>query len=284
MEEHRDGEHFVYLTHCAGIEFFKAVRKGMQDAASLLDVEVSFGGTDDFDLEEQLSLLNKAIDRGAAGIATSIIDPDAFREPVARALDSGIPVVVFNTDASDGKAGQLATVAQDTYAAGRKLGRYIAENNTSTGTVLITYHSDQAAPLLARGRGIREALDAGGRTIETLVTGNGADVSLATLKEYLHGRTDIAVIAGTGQDDTEAIGTYISETGAGISAYGFDFNCTIQQHLEEKNLLAVIDQQPYAQGFYPLLFMWLYRHRGILPSDLNPGMKLHTAADLHTGI
>jgi len=276
MEESVKRERYVYITHCAGIDFFKEVQRGMNEAAAFLDVDVSFGGTEDFDPEGQICLLDEAISSGVAGIATSIIDPEAFAEPIARASKAGIPVVAFNTDAAEGRAGQLATVAQDTFAAGRKLGSYITERKIRAGKVLITCHSDQAPPLLARARGIREVLESHGACIETLVTGNGTDVSLKALRNYLAGRSDIGTLVGTGQDDTQAIGSWLAESGEKLAGYGFDYNTSIQDLLRQGLLLGVIDQQPYAQGFYPLLFMWLYRHRGIQPANINPGMKLHT--------
>jgi simple sugar transport system substrate-binding protein len=276
MEGSEKREQYVYISHCAGIAFFGEVRRGMNDAAALLDVDVSFGGTEDFDPEGQLCMLDKAISGGAAGIATTIIDPEAYAEPIARALKAGIPVIAFNTDASAGRAGHLATVAQDTFAAGRKLGSYIAERKLRDGKVLVTCHSDHAPPLLARSRGIREVLESCGADVETVVTGNGADVSLMALRKYMAGRMDIGTLVGTGQDDTEAIGSWLAESGEKIDGYGFDYTTSIQSFLNKGILQGVIDQQPYAQGFYPLLFMWLHRHRGIQPADINPGMKLHT--------
>ncbi len=284
MVEHQAPEQYAYISHCAGIDFFKSVQEGMRHAAALLEIEATFEGTADFNLDQHLELLNEKIESRVSGIVTSVIDEEAFAEPIRRAHKEGIPVIVFNTDASKGRAGQMATVAQDTYLAGKKLGNFIIEQGVPKGKTLLTYHSADAPPLLERGQGIMGALKECGVEVQTLVTGNGAAVSLSSLRAYLEGHPDVSTLIGTGQDDTEAIGTYIAENSATMDAYGFDYNARIKQHLQSKHLYAVIDQQPFAQGFFPLTFLWLYRHKGVYPSDMNPGMNLHTSPDITVGI
>ena len=56
--------------------------------------------------------MRRAIDRGAAGIAVSVIDRRALNKPTAEALSRGIPVVSYNADGGIGNK-RLAYIGQD---------------------------------------------------------------------------------------------------------------------------------------------------------------------------
>jgi simple sugar transport system substrate-binding protein len=73
--------------------------------------------------------------------------------------------------------------------------------------------------------------------------------------------------AGTGQPDTEAAGI-VARAGQkhGVYAAGFDLSPGIVD--------CVVDQQPYAQGFYPIVQLTLYRRFGLMPSSLDAGAAI----------
>ena len=86
---------FVFITTCVGEDFFIPVKKGMEEAASLLGVECSFIGTEGVNLKQQATMVSEAIKQEVDGIALNIIDTLAFDSVVKEAIDKGIPVVVL---------------------------------------------------------------------------------------------------------------------------------------------------------------------------------------------
>ena len=76
---------------------------------------------------EMVNAMNAAIAAKADAIAVPIVDPQAFNEPVERALDAGIPVFAYNADAPPGSGNKrLAYIGQDLYQSGYQMGERIA--------------------------------------------------------------------------------------------------------------------------------------------------------------
>ncbi len=71
---------FIFITTCVEEDFFKPVKKGMRDAAKMMDVDCTFTGTKGVDLPAQAAMVRQAVKDGYDGIAVDIIDPVAFDE------------------------------------------------------------------------------------------------------------------------------------------------------------------------------------------------------------
>jgi simple sugar transport system substrate-binding protein len=109
-----------------------------------------------------------------------------------------------------------------------------------------------------------------------MITGNdpikGADVIAEALRKH----PDIRIILGTGQSDTEAAGRAIEKhfTGKGYWSAGFDLSTKSLQLIKQGHIRCTVDQQPYIQGFYPVIQLTLYRRYGIVPSDMDAGAAI----------
>lgn len=69
---------FIFITCVVNEDFFIPVKKGMEDAAEMLDVECLFTGTDGVDIAAQAEMVRQAIKDKYDGIALNIIDPVGF--------------------------------------------------------------------------------------------------------------------------------------------------------------------------------------------------------------
>lgn len=301
---------FVYISHCRDIAFFDPVKQGMNDAAKLLDVEVSFIGTDDIDIEEQVGLLEKTIADGVDGIATSITHETAFDALIEMALEQHIPVVCFNTDASRGQGKQLASIVQDTYAAGVRLGCFMAEymdkhEDTKDSKIselgalseagvkessdsklgiraLLALHSDGIDSLESRKKGIMDGLAEMNIEWQFITTGNGSEEARKRVSAFLKEHPEIQYVFGTGQDDTVGSGQAVMDLGLGetVTVAGFDISPDTKELIRQGFILASVDQQPYMQGFYPVLQLYHYVEKGIQPSNMDAGSNIITREKL----
>jgi simple sugar transport system substrate-binding protein len=82
---------------CAYDPYWCVVEKGMQDAAAQMGVEVTILGPDKFDLEKTAALIDQAVASKPDGIGVTLTDATLFKDPVMKAIDAGIPVVVYDT-------------------------------------------------------------------------------------------------------------------------------------------------------------------------------------------
>jgi ABC-type sugar transport system substrate-binding protein len=69
------GQHrlrLVFITCCVDQAFFVPVKKGMHDAAKMMDVDCDFIGTKDVDLPEQAKMVSQAVADDYDGIAVNL--------------------------------------------------------------------------------------------------------------------------------------------------------------------------------------------------------------------
>jgi len=264
---------FRFISHCRDIEFFNPLKEGMRNAAELLGVEAEFVGTEDLDIEEQKALFEKALEEGVDGIAITITHETFFNDSIEKALARNIPVVCFNVDASNGEGSFLASTVQDTFLAGKKLGHYMAERMGASSRSLLTLHSDGIPSLEKRKQGVLESLSEKDIRWDFLITGNGGDEAESRIKEHLRENPDIEFIFGTGQDDTEGAGRAVEALGLtqSVSVCGFDLAPKTIEMIQRKVICATVDQQPYIQGFYPVLQLYHYVTKKLIPSNIDAG-------------
>jgi simple sugar transport system substrate-binding protein len=267
---------FVFITCAVDQPFFGPVRKGMDDAARMLEVECSFIGTPGVDVPAQVALVRQAIADKVDGIALNIIDPVAFDEVVAEAVSQGIPVVAFNIDDASTPNERLATVSQQVYEAGKALAERATLDIPTGAHVLLTKHDEGISALDERQRGIQDVLKAKSIRWTSVITGNDSTKGAHIVAEALRKHPGIRVVLGSGQSDTEAAGRAIASEFAdqGYWAAGFDLSPTTLDLIEQGHILFTVDQQPYVQGFYPVVELALHCRYGLSPSNIDAGATM----------
>jgi ribose transport system substrate-binding protein len=91
----------------------------------------------DNDTQTQISLIEKSVDRGMAGIIVSPIQTLPMRTPIRRALSRGVPVVVIDTELGIPPGPKLSYVLNDEQAGGRIAARRIGSILQGNGRIAI---------------------------------------------------------------------------------------------------------------------------------------------------
>jgi len=267
---------FAFITCVAGAKFFEPVKKGMNDAAQMMGVECDFLGTEGVDVKAQANLVRRAVTAGYDGIALNIIDPEAFDDVVQETIGKGVPVVAFNVDDHVTPNARLSGVNQRLYEAGETLAEHLLPHIPNNAHVLITMHDEGVSALEDRLRGEQAILKKKDVRWTVLVTGNdavkGTEVIATALKEH----PDIRIVLGTGQSDTEAAGRAIEKyfPNRNYWSAGFDLCPETLRLIQQGHIRCTVDQQPYIQGFYPVIQLTLYLRYGIVPSDIDAGAAI----------
>ncbi|MBA4493039.1 substrate-binding domain-containing protein [Paenactinomyces guangxiensis] len=128
-----EDEQYVMVTFLSGIEYWKGAFKGMEEAAENLGVEAEYKGADQYDINQQVTVLEQVIAQKPAGILVSAINPDALAAPINKAIEAGIPVVTFDADAPKSK--RYAFLATSNYNAGATAARKMADLTGGKGEV-----------------------------------------------------------------------------------------------------------------------------------------------------
>jgi simple sugar transport system substrate-binding protein len=272
----------IFLTPFAEYDFFKPIEHGMKDAAKAMNVDAKFGGPKDGNLQELAAMIRKAIRDGYDGIAVNITDPNALDEAISEATAKGVPVVAFNVDDNGTPNARLSAVCQDFLAAGRSLGQRAAKFVPDNSHVLVTKHEAGVSALDDRARGAEDVLRQHGVTWEELVTGSDRNVAMERIRAALAAEPTIRVILSTGSADTEAAGLVVEDepSESGFESAGFDLSPEILRLVKHGVIRFTIDQQPYIQGYYPVLQLAFYLRYGIKPSNIDSGAIVINAEDV----
>mgnify|MGYP003575605686 CR=1 FL=1 len=147
---------FAVIPKALDIPVFNYAKIGADRAAAEFgDVEVLWNAPASADQLKQKEILESYITQKVDGIAISSLNGDFLRETIDRAVDSGIPVITWDSDAPTSK--RIAFYGVDDLASGRILGEEAIKLINGKGKVaLIT--SMGAANLENRHKGVREAL------------------------------------------------------------------------------------------------------------------------------
>lgn len=272
---------FAFVNHALTNPFFVPAKYGSADAAALLGVEVKWTGSTSSDAAQMAKAMKKAIDASVDGIALSIVDPTAFDGLTALALERGIPVVAYNADG--GKANRrLAYIGQDNYQSGLELGSRIVDLVPS-GDVFLFIATPNQQNIQPRVDGALDAIRDSGAPVSVHVVASGVDVGAerrkveATYRAHKAARGLFAVDAGSTQGVAEVMREHKLHA-RGVRAGGYDLLPLTLRAIHERDLDFSIDQQPYLQGFLPVLQLFLYRYSAglVAPADTNTGLNFVT--------
>jgi simple sugar transport system substrate-binding protein len=272
---------FVFVNHALTNPFFVPAKNGSHDAASLLGVDVTWTGSTSSDVGQMVKAMRHAIADRVDGIAVSIIDPTAFNKPARLALSHGIPVLSYNADG--GKQNhRLAYIGQDNYQSGLELGARLVRL-CSRGDVYLFIATPGQENIQPRVDGALDAIRDSGKPVRTHVVASGVNVGHERKKieaTYLANRKLrglFSVDAGSTAGVAEVMRKYRLHK-RGVRAGGYDLLPVTLRAIHDRHLDFTIDQQPYLQGFLPVLQMFLYRYSShlVAPADTNTGLNFVT--------
>jgi len=283
---------FWFVNHVYANPFFVPTQYGFADAAALLDIPVpKWGGSaSTSSVSQMVSFLQAAISAKANGIATTVINATGFTTPVMDAMNAGIPVITYNADGIYNSNGtpnigtnRLCYVGQALYLSGQQLGERIKSLVTTPGEIVIFIATPGTGNIQPRYDGAASVLKAAGYTVSEIATGASTSVELAAEKAYLLGHKTVkgafAVDAGSTQFLAQA------KAGAGLPslpAGGFDLTPTTLSAIQAGSLDFTINQNPYLQGFLPVIYLYMFNLSGGLvpPPDTDTGLSFITKSNV----
>jgi simple sugar transport system substrate-binding protein len=268
---------FTFVNHVTTNPFFVPTKYGADDACKLLGCSYQWTGSESSNVNEMVNAFNSAISAKVDGIAVALVDLKAFNGPIKKALDAGIPVVGYNADAPD--SGRLAYIGQDLFVSGQEMGKRIVEL-VPEGDVALFIATPGSLNIQPRIDGAIDSIKKSGKPItqHTIATGAALPKELSTIDAYWLGHKDtkgmFAVDAGSTQSTAQVIKKY-SLRDKGVKGGGYDLLGPTTQLLAADQIDFTIDQQPYLQGFLPVLELFLYKASETLTglADVNTGLK-----------
>jgi simple sugar transport system substrate-binding protein len=289
---------FAIVTHTAGNGFFDPVYVGAQVAANAFGINLIRLGSEApiDDIPREIQILNQIVnDPTINGVIMTTPQVGAYNDIVKKLEERG--VVVATTNSYDGTLldrSNISHTGQDASAAaigGEAIVKCLLKNNVKGGSILfpntvpvgnIEVNNRVTAAFQATLKALKAAgrlqdfkVDAGPNNIGVDV---GADITAGPIVQLIESRKDVVGLFGPNGGVTPAIGDAVSQLKLNnkICAYGFDLGPKQLEQIKSGALQGSLGQQPFLQGFYPVVQLYLQIDRNIAAANLDTRAQLVT--------
>lgn len=289
-----DGLDIVFTHHSsASNTFWQAVQRGYDDACARIEANCQMVFTQtEGSIEQQLANMEAALARNPDVLLTSIVDDRALDAVIARAREAGIIVIAVNVDDSEGAVGNArqAFVGQGFRPAGYSLGQAMSAHFPDEGPirVLVGISAPGQNWSESRGGGVMDFMDDyiaanPDRDIayERIDSGTDLAVTADRVGAYLNANPDTTAYFDTGFWHA-AVARVLRDRGIApgeVLLGGFDLVPEAVQQMQAGYIQVQVDQQPYMQGFIPVMQAYLADAVGLSPANVDTGQGIVTPAD-----
>ena len=289
---------FAIVTHTAGNGFFDPVYVGATVAGNMIGANILLLGSESptDDPAREIEILNQIIqDPTLDGLIMTTPQVGAYNDIVKAAMANGIPVATTNSfDGTILNRSGISHTGQDASAAaiaGEALVQCLQDRGISKGTILlpndtamgnIEVNNRVTSAYEAIVKSLNDAgmlanfkVDAGPESVGVSADMNDPVNSVISLIES---RGDVVGAFAGNNVFTPALAKAVAQTGNSgkMCAYGFDLGPAQQEALRSGDLTGALGQQPFLQGFWPVMQLYLQIDRGIAAANLDTRAQLVT--------
>lgn len=262
-------ERYVMVTFQSGIDYWKGIIKGFEDAAQALNVSVEYRGSTKYDVREQVTVLEQVIAQKPAGIALTPMHPDELTPSINKAVDAGIPVVLFDSGAPGSKA--YSFLATDNYNAGATAARTMAGLIGGKGQVGVITLPNQWNHQ-QRTAGFRDTIRAEYPDISIVAVKDGKgdrvvsrDAAMEIIDEFpdVKGIFNTDAVGGVGVAD----GVRLKQKQGQVKVVAFDTDKVTLDMVRQGEIDATLAQGTWNMGYWSLMFLFHLNHGMVQPDS-----------------
>jgi simple sugar transport system substrate-binding protein len=237
------------------------VKKGVDQAAHDMGVQVVYEAPSTFDMVAMSHLIDAAVAAHPDGLVVSIPDPNALGPSIKAAVAANIPVISINSGADAAKSlGVLVHIGQTEYQAGFGGGQRMGAAGVKNA--LCVNQEVGNAALEQRCQGFKDAMKQAGATVTEIgVNLSNPTQTQQTIEAALQHNTKIdgiLTLGPTGASPALKALQDLNKAGQ-IKLATFDLSSDVLQAIKGGQMLFAIDQQQYLQGYLPIVLLTLYK-------------------------
>jgi ribose transport system substrate-binding protein len=272
-------------------EFWKAIHAGAVKAereirAGGQPVEIIWKGPlREDDKEQQVQVVETFASRQVNGIVLAPLDSQALVNPVRSAMQSGVPVVVIDSDLKS--TDQVSFVATDNHLGGVMAGEHLAKLLSGSGNVLLLRYQLNSASTEAREAGFLEAVakhpglklipndERAGPTRETAY-----QVSQALLNRF---GAEVNGVFCPNETSTISMTKALRDIGKGggaVKMIGFDAGTQSVIDLKNGDLQGLIVQNPFRMGYLGVMTLAKHLRGEPVEKRIDTGVTLVTKENM----
>jgi simple sugar transport system substrate-binding protein len=258
----------VVVTHGeASDPFWAIVKKGINQAAREMGATVTYSAPDVYEPRRMRELIEAAVASRPDGLVVTIPNADALEPALAQATKAGIPIIAINAGLDVyRRLGALLFVGEPEHDAAFAAGRRMAE--AGVRNAVCVNHEPGVATLRERCQGFAEAIAQSGGDVRVV------SVELQDQRDAVRRISDAVsfpevdglLTLGPG-GAAPALEALRRTRRLGEVAFAtFDLGPEVLRAVREGHMEFAIDQQPFLQGYLPVVLLTQYELYGVLPA------------------
>ena len=267
-------ERFVLISHAPDADsWWNTIKNAIKAASNDLDVTVEYRNPPTGDLADMARIVEQSIASNPDGIIVTIADYDVLKKPLQKAIKKNIPVVTINSGTHDQseQLGALLHVGQPEYDAGYGAGKRAKAAGVNNFVCVNNYITNPAS--VERCKGFADAIGVGldGNMIDVGVDPTNVEKKVTA---HLRKNPDIGAVLTLGPASAHPTLRALKKMRKSSDIYfgTFDVSEDIVKAIKSGEINFAIDQQPYLQGYLPVVTLALYSRYGIVPgNNINSG-------------
>ncbi len=274
-------EEYYCIAFLAGIDYWKGVFAGFQDAGNLYGVKTFYAGDPGYDVNKSVTVFEQIAAKNPAGITIACINEDALLGPINAAIAAGIEVVTYDSDSPMSERSSYLSTGNK--AAGEAAARYMGQLLPDGGEVALLYSVGQQN-VEERVTGFENVIEAEFPNIIIKAKVNDKGDQLEATKNLaaaLQANPNIAGVFCMDGVAGVAGATAVRESGRAdvIMTIGFDTDPALLDMVKDGTIAATIAQGTYNMGYWSMNFLYHLRHElpeKDLPNFVDTGIIIVT--------
>jgi simple sugar transport system substrate-binding protein len=271
---------FLFVSHMgsndSNSKWFDQALKAFQERYPT--VKADYLSTKEYSTQKYVQLIEQAISMKPDGLVVAITDAAALDGVLRQAIGQGIPVIAFNIPDLREPASRipyLTYVGTDYYSDGKRAAEH-ALAHAKAGEIpmpkqVLCANEPAHGGLIARCKGMTDAMKAGGIKTETLQTDWDPVRAANMLGAYLVRNPDVnyiyTVSSGLGPTvwnvcDKMGLHPDLGDKAHQVTIIGVDDNPVSLSGVKAGHLLSTVSQEFWLQGYVPLQMLCWYREYG----------------------
>jgi simple sugar transport system substrate-binding protein len=260
----QDDIRIVVVTHGQAADpFWSVIKNGVDAAAEEMGVTAEYRAPDIFDMVQMAQIIDAAVASQPDGLVVSIPDAEALGDSIRNAVAAGIPVVSINSGSDVfEELGVAAHVGQPEYESGLAAGKRLAAEGVKQALCINQEVGNVALDL--RCDGFAEGL--GGNVEVLAVSIDPTEISNAVASRFMAGG-EIGGVLALGPAASEPVLEGLETSGVldTVQFGTFALSPGVLEAIRDGKMEFTIDQQPYLQGYLPVVFLTQNAKYGVTP-------------------
>jgi ABC-type sugar transport system substrate-binding protein len=275
---------FAVIVQATSGDFTSEFMRGAEAASKRLGVTVDVMGPEQQVIQEEVAIVENAIEAGYDGIAVVAGDATGFRKAADLCKIRNIPFVTFNMDDGGNPPGAhpgygTGYTGADEYVLAQLFAEKFFSEVAKDAQTYIIATADSGLPVcVTRAQAIKDVAKKYNKTlVQTVDIGYDFSLGYSVVENTISAHPNIHAIVGT-DHFSQSIANVINAQGLNDKIYAgcFDLLPGTIEMLGTGACDLIVGQNPYLMSYYSVFNLLTLKEDGICAYNINTGAELYT--------